>query len=234
MDKHISTVSLYGLNVYVGEYVGIRRWLERAKKSPCRIVTLNPLILMEAKKSSHQWERLKKASLIVPDGIGICRAIHKKFHFKQRPLTGIDMISRCLHEETLTFFFLGSTPEISEKATNSLKKKYPKTSIHGHHGYFSEKEWPDILNKIVESKADIICVGMGYPKQEDIAEKLMPQLNKGCVIGVGGAIDVFGGNVKRAPRWAQYIGMEWLHRIILQPNRIKKIPELIRFLFVTP
>jgi N-acetylglucosaminyldiphosphoundecaprenol N-acetyl-beta-D-mannosaminyltransferase len=75
----------------------------------------------------------------------------------------------------------------------------------------------------------VLLVGMGMPRQEKWAWRHRQQLGVPVMIGVGGSFDVYGGVVKRAPKWLQRIGCEWLWRLIQDPRKIKKVRNLPRF-----
>ena len=81
------------------------------------------------------------------------------------------------------------------------------------------------------AKPNLVLVALGSPKQEFFIYNAKKQLNPCLMVGIGGSLDVWSGNVKRAPKFFRIIGMEWLYRTITQPNRIKRIfPALPLFL----
>ena len=106
------------------------------------------------------------------------------------------------------------TPQV-----NALKEKYPNIKIVGTiNGY--EKDNKKIIDKINKSKADIIFVALGSPKQELWITENMDKLCVKVYQGVGGSFDVFSGNIKRAPKWMQNCGLEWFYRLLKEPKRI--------------
>ena len=73
-----------------------------------------------------------------------------------------------------------------------------------------------------ESRAQIVFVGITSPLKEYLVEYLQNQ-DLNCVfMGVGGSFDVVSGNIPRAPKWVQNIGMEWLFRVLQEPGRLWK------------
>lgn len=195
------------------------------RKEPSLIITANPLTILSAYKNKSYFEVLKKAKLILADGIGIILVswiLGKKI--KQR-IPGIDLIPeifKLAEEKNYRIFLLGSKEEIIEKAQANLKKTYPKANIVGfHHGYFENDGV--VLEKIINSKPDILLVGLGQPEQEEWIAKNLDKIKVPVNIGVGGSFDVISGFVKRAPVFIRKIGLEWLYRFIQNPPRLKKL-----------
>lgn len=97
-------------------------------------------------------------------------------------------------------------------------------------GYVNE----DIaFNKILESKADIIFIGLGSPKQEEFILKYKSKLKDAKILmPVGGSFDVISKTLKRAPKWMIKRNLEWLYRVFKQPKRIFRHLRLIKFIFL--
>ena len=106
-----------------------------------------------------------------------------------------------------------------------MKKRYPNLKIAG----FAEGTPRELLEEVKQSKPDAILVAYGAPAQEKwIAQyhTKIPSLRIG--IGVGGTFDFWAGKTKRAPQWAQNIGIEWLWRLLQEPRtRMKRIWKAI-------
>src|SRR5262249_32977844 len=79
-----------------------------------------------------------------------------------------------------------------------------------------------IRRQIVAAKPDIVYVALGFPKQELLTKYLRPALPRATFLGVGIALSFIAGEVKRAPRWAQQAGLEWLHRLVQEPRRLAR------------
>ena len=72
---------------------------------------------------------------------------------------------------------------------------------------------------------------MGSPRQEQFIYNAKKILNPALMVGIGGSLDVWSGNVKRAPKIFQKLGLEWLYRTVSEPKRLKRIfPALPLFL----
>ena len=115
-------------------------------------------------------------------------------------------------------------------ACENFLKQYPSLNIvYSRNGYFNNDE--EIIEEIKQKAPDIVLVGLGSPRQEEFITKLKTQLQGAAMVGIGGAFDVFSGLIKEAPKIYQKLGLEWLYRTILQPERFKRIfPVLPLFL----
>jgi N-acetylglucosaminyldiphosphoundecaprenol N-acetyl-beta-D-mannosaminyltransferase len=121
-------------------------------------------------------------------------------------------------------FIYGSKEDVNKASVQKLLKIYPKLNIVGRsNGYVKNEEMERLINKINESKAEILFLALGSPKQEKWYMRFKNQLNTVRVVqGIGGALDVIAGNVKRAPEAWQKLGLEWLYRLISEPKRIRR------------
>ena len=113
-----------------------------------------------------------------------------------------------------------------------MKEKYPGLRVAGtQNGYFTPEEEPGIVEQINASGADFLCVALGAPKQERfIAQHREEFTSVRGAIGVGGSLDVWAGNLKRAPEFYRKHGLEWLYRFIQQPSRIGRMAALPVFM----
>ena len=102
--------------------------------------------------------------------------------------------------------------------------------VYYHNGYFRDDN--EIYDELKKAKAKLVLVALGSPKQEFFiynAKNIIPPC---LMIGIGGSLDVWSGNVKRAPKIFQKLGLEWLYRTISQPERFKRIfPAIPKFLW---
>ena len=103
-----------------------------------------------------------------------------------------------------------------------MLSKYPNLKIAGyHHGYFWNDE-EKIVQKIKNSRSQLLFVAITSPKKENFINKWKKDLNVNFVMGVGGTFDIVAGKIKRAPVWMQNNGLEWVYRIIQEPKRMWK------------
>ncbi len=146
-------------------------------------------------------------------------------------ISGADLlpeICRKAEKEQCRIFLLGSaSQQIIEKTASNLMLKFPHLKIVGMLSPtigFEKKEEENkrIIEEINKSKADILFVGVGAPKQEKWIHKHKDNLQVGVALGIGAAFDFIAGNVKRAPLWMQKNGLEWLYRFLQEPTRLFK------------
>ncbi|MBP6880018.1 WecB/TagA/CpsF family glycosyltransferase [Candidatus Saccharibacteria bacterium] len=100
-------------------------------------------------------------------------------------------------------------------------------------GEFSQSHEKLLRELIKKHRPDIVLLGIGFPAQEVVAERLKQSSNHGVFIGEGGTFDYesFGGQLKKAPKLFQHIGLEWLWRLFLEPKRISRQMAVPRFLW---
>ncbi|MCD6310169.1 MAG: WecB/TagA/CpsF family glycosyltransferase [Candidatus Eremiobacteraeota bacterium] len=199
------------------------------------VVTLSTEMVMKSRKLPEFKQILESAELIVPDTIGILWAGKKAGLDLRERVTGIDLSYNLLDKalkKGWRVFFLGGKPGIARKAADNIKKDFPGLEISGfHHGYFtSGPEEEELINKIRESKTDIILCGMGSPLQEKWCKTNGPKTGAKVAVGIGGSLDVMAGDLKRAPGWMIKCNLEWLYRLLQQPSRLKRMTVLPVFI----
>lgn len=197
------------------------------------ICTPNPEIVMEAQKDAELMGILHNADLVVPDGIGVVWASkYSRYRLTER-VAGYDLTQRLMAEladTEATFYFFGGAPGVAAAAARKMKKQYPALKIvGGHNGYFDEKEEKRIIQNIKSLSPSILLVGLGAPKQEKWIYDNLRLTGAKLAIGVGGSFDVMAGNVKRAPKLFQRLGLEWFYRLITQPTRWRRMLRLPKF-----
>lgn len=195
-------------------------------KTYYRFILLNPFLLLEARKNSKYKEYVRTCNIVAADGFGLS-FIGRVFGrpFPER-ITGTDLLPRLAQkgsEEGWRFYFLGAKPGVAGKAYEKLKNVYPKFNVIGiHHGYFSEEEEKEVVGDIKIKKPDILVVCLGAYKQEMFIKKHQKELGVPVAYGTGATFDFIAGKVKRAPKWMQNMGLEWLFRLIQEPRRLWK------------
>ena len=126
-------------------------------------------------------------------------------------------------------FLLGAKPGVADAAGEKLRERFPGLVIAGtNDGYFQDDD--PVVEKINAVQPDLLLVCLGAPKQELWMQRNAPRLRVGLMAGLGGSLDVFAGNVKRAPKFFQKLGLEWFYRLIKEPKRIGRMMKLPKFL----
>ncbi|MFH0943098.1 MAG: WecB/TagA/CpsF family glycosyltransferase [Candidatus Beckwithbacteria bacterium] len=196
----------------------VESWLKQDKKH--YIVTVNPEFVMQAQKDSGFKQIVNQADLAIPDGSGL-RLADKRF----TRVAGTDLMLALVKKGYKTVL-AGARPGVAEKAAETLKTHLVGLPTRRLLVGMSE---PDIkeINKI---KPDLLFVALGMGKQEKWIVKNLPKLKVKVAMGVGGALDQIAKPWLRAPVCLRALGLEWLYRLILQPWRIKRQWQLLRFL----
>lgn len=232
----MDSIKIYGINIHNTTLDEAAQQVEGyLKVDQLRaIYTPNTEIVMAAKKDHELKSILNKGDLIIPDGIGLIYASRiKKRPLKER-VTGFDLTIRLLeigNNHGYSVYLLGGKEGVAKAAKENIKKKYPNINVVGcHNGYFENEEEVRIIEEINEKKPDMIFVGLGFPKQERWIDTNKERIQGKVIIGNGGVMDIFAGNVKRAPEIFQKLGLEWLYRLIQDPSRIKRQLVLPKFM----
>ncbi len=138
----------------------------------------------------------------------------------QENIYGVDLVyslASSLELQTSRIFLLGGREEVVEKAGKKLGEKI----IGTEHGY---QDLNKVIDRINEIEPEILLVGLGSPMQEKwIYNNLTKMSSVKVAIGVGGAFDFISESIRRAPKFIQKVGLEWLWRFIRQPKRINRI-----------
>ena len=199
------------------------------------IVTPNPEIVMLCQENKGLASAVNEAFLVLPDGIGIVYGAKILGTPLKQKIPGIDFAQALfapMAEKKMRVFLLGAAAGIAEEAGRILSSRFPGLQISGtRDGFFKEDENEALIQKINSASPDLLLVCLGSPKQELWMQENAPKLNVGLMAGLGGSLDVFSGTVKRAPAAFQKLGLEWLHRLIKQPSRAKRMTNLPKFAF---
>lgn len=193
-------------------------------------VTPNPEIVLAAGENPVLRDAILSADLILPDGVGLIWAskiLGMPIHHR---LPGIDFASKMLEETAEragSVYLLGARPGLAQRAGENLSLCFPGLRIAGaHHGYFSAAEEESLLEEIRQSSAELLFVCLGSPRQELWMKKYCAELPGVLMIGLGGALDVYSGRIRRAPSLWRRLGLEWLFRLLQEPKRITRMIRL--------
>jgi N-acetylglucosaminyldiphosphoundecaprenol N-acetyl-beta-D-mannosaminyltransferase len=220
-------------------------FLRILKKGNSKIYTINPEFIVDSYFNADFKKELNSSDLNVIDGVGLLYGIKK--HFKSvidheiynelKTLTGVDLVNKVLEiadKKKLSLFLLGGSQEIdiSNKAIEKIRNKYPDIVIVGGSSRFSFEKHDDedtlayiknCMKELSLNEIDLIFVGYGHVKQENWIGRNSTKIPARVSIGVGGTLDYLSGSVKRAPKFFRNLGLEWLYRFLTQPKRIFRI-----------
>ncbi len=203
------------------------------EQTPHLIATANAEMVMLAQADRELAAILAQSHLVVPDGAGVVWAARHQGYTIPERVAGYDLAQNLLAvaaEKGYRVFMFGSHPAVIDKAKNAAIEKYPGLTIVGvRNGFFTAEDEAAIIQAITAAKPDILLAALGVPKQEKWLARHLSALQVPVCMGVGGTFDVMAGAVKRAPRWMQRSSLEWLFRLLCQPQRAIRMLALPRF-----
>lgn len=199
-----------------------------------QIATVNPEFVMKAQRDAHFRQVLEGADLCLPDGVGLllaARRYRRKFPERVPGSELVYHLAGLAAEESWPLYLLGAAPGVAEEAGNRLQQRYTGLQIAGAYaGSPAPSENDAIVAQINESGAKLLYVAYGAPRQDKWIARNRDKLHEvRLALGVGGALDFITGRAIRAPRWVQRIGLEWLHRLLHEPWRWRRMLALPHF-----
>lgn len=232
MDKYVHILDLPFHHITKEKLLNQLQQNIKAEKKTF-IVTANPEIAMYAHCNLSYKKIVKLADHIIADGIGIIYGAKiLKTPLPER-IAGFDLMVNLLelaNREQLRVYFLGARENVITQTVENVQRDYPKLKIAGyHHGFFATDD-EQIVNKVKETQPDLVFVALGFPKQEEWIHRHYDEFQKGIFIGVGGSFDILAGAAKRAPDFWIKLHLEWLHRLLMQPTRWKRMLVLPKFI----
>ena len=192
------------------------------------VVTPNPEFILAAEKDEEFRDVLNGADLVLPDGIGVVYSAKIQGTPLKERVPGVefaaDMLA-CLNERKGRLFLLGAKPGVAEEAGRRIVEQHPDIVLCGtRDGYFTDEE--AVLLEVAAAQPDLLFVCLGAPKQEKWMARWGRHTGARMAIGLGGVLDVYSGNVERAPEAWQKAGMEWAYRLKKEPKRIGRMAKL--------
>jgi N-acetylglucosaminyldiphosphoundecaprenol N-acetyl-beta-D-mannosaminyltransferase len=200
----------------------------RRERAPFTVAGANAWVVTLAEKNQSLQEALRSADMVLPDGMGVVLA--SRFlgsHIPERVTGGDLMEQMCAEAARFGFrvFLLGGPPGVAAMAGANLARRYPGLKICGTYcpdpGFENDPdELEHVREAIREASPDLLCVGLGSPKQELWMRENRRLLDVGVIFAVGAALERQAGLRRRAPRWMQRMALEWLFRLMLEPRRL--------------
>lgn len=185
---------------------------------------VNAAKIVAANRDERLKQILREADLVTADGISVVWASRLLGQRLKQRVTGIDLFQRLVKhaaERGLSVYLLGAREESVRGAVAQLTARHPNLQVAGYrNGYFDASESDAVADDINKSAADLLFVAMGSPAQEYWIALNLARTGVRFALGVGGSFDHVSGLARRAPRWMQRMGLEWLHRLICEPRRL--------------
>jgi N-acetylglucosaminyldiphosphoundecaprenol N-acetyl-beta-D-mannosaminyltransferase len=223
-------VNIIGTNVDTMNMVDTLNTMRKAVDNNEKIrVCVTPVnCLLWARKDQYLMEIYNSANIVTADGVPLLWASKLLGKPIRGRVTGLDLLpefSKIASKSKCTFFFLGASEGVADRLKEKLQMENPQLEIVGTYSppfssQFTDEENQRIINCINSSKPNVLWVSLTAPKQDIWIYQNILKLNVNVAIGVGAAFDVVVGDIPRAPIWMQRNGLEWLYRLVKEPNRL--------------
>ncbi len=230
------------------------------RRPPSLMVTLNSEMVVAAFKDPAFFGLIKRAELVVPDGMGVVwareigdvRGLMRRVwrgvvtagriaagQFADRRLAGAELAEDIVSQAAKkgrTVYLLGGKPGVAQRALKQLQKKYRGLQGWANEGpadldQATRSQVQTVVADLAAKKPDYLLVAFGMVRQEKFLADHRHQFFARLVIGVGGAIDFWADEVARAPRLVANRGGEWLYRLGRQPWRCRRQLRLLQFIW---
>ncbi len=230
-------VSILGIPLAMTDYEATLDWMDasiahREKGYICVAATHTVMVCDE---DPELREAVLNSSLTLPDGQPLVWAMNALGGDLEERVYGPELMARSCERAagtgTRMYLYGGRNQGALVQLALNLRQRFPGVKIVG--GYsppfrdLSEEEEDAIVAEMNGSKADVIWIGVGAPKQEKWMAAMRDRLEAPVLVGVGAAFDFHAGLVPQAPEWMQSAGLEWLFRMAQEPRRLA--PRYVRY-----
>jgi N-acetylglucosaminyldiphosphoundecaprenol N-acetyl-beta-D-mannosaminyltransferase len=187
-------------------------------------------ILHRVGRDSELRRYVESSSLVVADGKPLIWASRLAGTALPARVPGSDLIwslSAALADTGRSVYLLGGEPGTAGRAEQVLRDRFPTLKLAGSlspsFGFDTRsEEYDEVCDEVVDAAPDLVFVGFGFPKQERVIARLRERLPQTWFMGCGAAIGFVAGVHSRAPGWMQDSGLEWVHRLLLEPRRLMR------------
>jgi N-acetylglucosaminyldiphosphoundecaprenol N-acetyl-beta-D-mannosaminyltransferase len=207
-------------------------------KASSYVCVANVHMLIEGYKAPAFQQIINQADIATPDGMPLAKAMKWLYGIDQERVAGMDLMPDLMREcarHNLSIYLNGSTDEILAQIIEKASADFPELHICGAYSppfrELSSEEKHSIIEKINKTNPDFVFVALGCPKQEKWMAEHRGKI-KSCMIGLGGAFEVYAGVKDRAPLWMQKASLEWAYRLFQDPKRLWKRYLVTNTLFI--
>lgn len=227
MNQVLQTYDVLGVPITVTTPLQAARQIEEwARDEKGRFVCVRDVASLMAIIDNPEMRGLHgEAAMITPDGMPIAM-LGKWRGLPVERTCGpdlFDLVCRRSVSSGLSHYFYGGREGVAGLLAETMQRRYPGLRIAGHEcppfRDLTREEGQAVVERIGQSGADIVWVGLSSPKQDVWMRKHYHTLPQ-TLIGVGAAFDFHAGTVKRAPVWMQRCMLEWLFRLLQEPKRL--------------
>jgi N-acetylglucosaminyldiphosphoundecaprenol N-acetyl-beta-D-mannosaminyltransferase len=181
----------------------------------------------ESRQDGYFREILNTADLVVPDGMPLVWLGRWHRYSLRERVTGSELMAAFCRETgpQCRHFFYGGAPGVADDLGRVLHDRYGIVVAGTYVPPFrplTDEEESEVASRIEEASPDVLWVGLSTPKQERWMYEHREKLKVPVMIGVGAAFDMNSGKLRRAPGWMQVGGLEWLFRLVAEPQRLWK------------
>ena len=192
---------------------------------PHQHVVVNVDKLVKASRDAELRRIINACALVNVDGMPVVWASRLLGKPLKERVAGVDLFEALMRrssERGWRVFLLGARSEVVAAVADSFQRRYPALVIAGwRDGYWQgEEQEAQVAEQVRASGADLLFVAIGSPKKEQFLGRWQASMRIPFAMGVGGSFDVAIGRLKRAPRWMQRAGLEWLYRFLQEPRRM--------------
>jgi N-acetylglucosaminyldiphosphoundecaprenol N-acetyl-beta-D-mannosaminyltransferase len=194
---------------------------------PGRSVHLcNAYTLSLARHDDAYRALLNESDLNLPDGmplIWIARRLGIPLEERvYGPTLMLDTLDRG-REAGLRHYLYGGSPEVIEALPTEIEQRFPGVTLVGAESPpfrpLTADERAETIARMVDARPDVVWVGLGTPKQDEVVHDLRDEV-PATMVAVGAAFDFIAGSKRQAPSWMQERGLEWAFRLATEPRRL--------------
>ena len=201
---------------------------------PLFMTSNNGQVISDFSRSVDVRQLFHHADVISADGqpmVTVARMVSKNPLPERVATTDLFDDASLLLPEGTTYFMFGAEPDEIERAVAIVRQRYPRIRLVGYsHGYLDAAGQDALLRQLDELQPDVLWIGMGAPREQEFVVRNLERLKSVKVIKTsGGLFNFVSGKNRRAPRWMQNLGLEWLYRTMLEPKRLA-----MRYLVTNP
>lgn len=203
----------------------IERWIAEGRGGYVCVADVHNV--MRARKDESHAAAISGADMVTPDGLPLVWFGRLRGEGAVRRVCGPDLMLELAAASVphhWKHFLYGGREGVPGQLSDALCDRFPGLEIVGAISppfrALTPEEDAEVVRTINSSGADIVWVGLGCPKQERWMAEHRKVLPRSVLVGVGAAFDFHSGRIRRAPRWMQGAGLEWLHRLASDPGRL--------------
>jgi N-acetylglucosaminyldiphosphoundecaprenol N-acetyl-beta-D-mannosaminyltransferase len=218
----------------------IDEWLKSKDARSHHIACINAYCTTLAMNNERLRKIYNGADIVGADGIPFVLWIRKVLKARCDRLAAPDILLQLAHRAKhagYSFYLYGGAPDVVANMKKTLEQKFPQINIVGVMAPpfrpLTEEEDREITNEINRLRPDIVCVGLGTPKQDYWIEDHLYKIRGAVLIASGATFDFFGGRIRMAPEFIRKSGFEWLYRLFSKDfRRVWKRYTVMNFIFL--